>query len=125
MSASPITTTRGSVTRTVSGTDAASADGIDLSTSTHDEPRGHDVPGAGGVIAVESCEDPFGGQLADALRILGHHGDTGFEEVGQRHIVEADESDAVVQVAGAEGPDGADGDEVLGAEDSRGRVVRR
>ena len=76
--------------------------------------------GGRGLVAVDAGEDEFGGFAAEGGDVLAQHGDGGFEHVGEGEVVEADECDPVVQVAGPEGAHRADGDEVLRGE-QRGR----
>ena len=55
-----------------------------------------------GAVALEAGEDALGGDPADALRVLGDDGDARLEEVGQRHVVEADERGVAVPAELAE-----------------------
>src|SRR6187200_230938 len=68
----------------------------DLAGAALDEPGRHDRARRGGVVALEPREDALGRDPADPLRILCDHGEAGFEEVAERHVVEADECDVAV-----------------------------
>ena len=70
-------------------------------------------------LAVESAEEPLGGEPAHALGVLADDGQAGVEDVGQGQVVEADVGDGVLEPGPSQGAHRALGDEVLSAEDRR------
>ena len=98
--------------------------GWNLATAALDQGGGH-----GGLvrrtgISLESCEHPFYSEPADLLRVLRHHCDGGFDQIGEWEIVETDEGNGMLRVRFSEGVKCADGDQVLGTDHSRRRVIR-
>ena len=63
----------------------------DLTGAALDQSGRHDRTCRGLVVAIEAGEDALGGRAPDALRVLRDDGDARVEEVGERHVVEADE----------------------------------
>ena len=101
--------------------DAAQVGRGDLARTAYQQGRGHRRGGGGGGVAVHPGEDAFGGDGADARRVLGHHGDARLEHVGEGDVVEADQRDGVLQLELVQRADGAEGDHVLAGEQRGGR----
>src|SRR5256886_13322307 len=94
----------------------------DLAGAARDEPGGDDVRLRRRGVPLDAAEQDLGGERADGQDVLGDHADRGVEHVGQRQVVEAHQGGAALGAAGAQRPDGAEGDQVLAAEQRRGRI---
>jgi hypothetical protein len=74
----------------------------DLSRPSADEGGRDDGVRRRGLVALDAVEDQFRGLPAEGGDILAQNRDTGFEHVGQREVVEADQRDPAVQAAVAQ-----------------------
>ena len=84
-------------------------------------PGGSAKPPLSGYL-VPGVERSLRGDTSDLVRILGHHGDAGLEQVGEFEVVEADESDAALQAPALQDAHRCHRDDVLRGEDRRGRL---
>ena len=95
----------------------------DLSGTSLYHPGRHDMGPRLRGVAVDAAEQDLGGQRADGGDVLRDDGDRRVEQVGERHVVEAHEGGLVLGAMRAQRPDGAEGDQVLPAEQG-GRRLR-
>jgi hypothetical protein len=101
------------------------ARGRDLARPPDDEARGHDDLARRARVPVEVREEALCGDPADAVRVLRDRSDGGLHQVAGLDVVEADQRDLVLEAELLQGPDRADGDEVLAREDGSRRVRER